>query len=135
MKYLLDTDICFYIIKRRPEAVFRRFRDLAPGDVGISSVTLSELCFGVEKSLDPSRNREALEAFLVPLEVAPFEASAAFRYGGLRAALERAGKPIGSMDMLIASHALALSVPLVTNNVREFSRVPGLKLENWAEGT
>ena len=133
MKYLLDTDICIYIIKRKPEGVFLRFASLIPGDVGISSVTLAELQFGVEKSLDPARNQEALEAFLIPLEIASFGPGASVHYGRLRTALERAGRAIGSMDMLIAAHALDLSVPLVSNNVREFSRVPGLRVENWAE--
>ncbi len=133
MKYLLHTDICIYIVKRKPVQVLHRFADLAPGDVAISSLTLAELQFGVEKSLDPGRNQNALEAFLVPLEISSFDAGASRHYGRLRFALERVGKPIGSMDMLIAAHALDLGVPLVTNNVREFSRVPGLRLDNWTK--
>lgn len=133
MKYLLDTDICIYIIKRKPECVLLRFAALIPGDVGISSVTLAELQFGVEKSLDPARNQKALEEFLVPLEIVAFGPGASVHYGRLRNSLERAGRPIGGMDMLIAAHALDLSVPLVSNNLREFSRIPGLCVENWAE--
>lgn len=131
MKYLLDTDACSYLMKRRPAKLVKRLTALEPGDVGISSITLSELMYGVEKSLFPERNREALEAFLLPLEVAEYGAEAAAFYGKIRAALSRKGTPIGGNDLLIAAHALALGIPLVTNNVREFRRVPGLKVENW----
>src|SRR5690606_10872717 len=95
----------------------------------ISSITLAELCYGVEKSAFPERNREALEEFLLPLDVAEFGEEAAGFYGKVRAALTKKGTPIGGNDLLIAGHALALGVPLVTNNVREFRRVPGLKVE------
>ena len=131
MKFLLDTDICIYIIKRKPEKVLRRFKSLTPGDVGISSITLAELQYGVEKSREAAKNREALEGFLTPLDVAEYDAVAACHYGNIRAELERKGKIIGGNDLFIASHALALSIPLVTNNVKEFARVPGLKVENW----
>lgn len=132
MKYLLDTDVCIYMMKQRPAKLVKRLTGLAPGDVGISSITLSELHYGVEKSAQPSRNREALEAFLIPLEVADFGPTAAEHYGKVRAVLTKKGTPIGGNDLFIAGHALALGVPLVTNNVREFRRVPGLKVENWA---
>ena len=132
MKYLLDTDICIYLMKSRSEKILTRFMALQPGDIGISSITLAELQYGVEKSQNPSRNREALEAFLIPLELADFDPVAAEHYGRARAALSKKGTPIGGNDLFIAGHALALGVPLVTNNVREFKRVPGLKVENWA---
>ncbi len=132
MKFLLDTDICIYIIKRKPEKVLRHFKSLIPGDVGISSITLAELQYGVEKSQERIRNQAALEEFLIPLDVAEYDTSAAQYYGKLRADLERKGKIIGGNDLLIASHALALSTILVTNNVKEFSRIHGLEVENWA---
>jgi tRNA(fMet)-specific endonuclease VapC len=133
MKFLLDTNICIYLIKRRPPQVVDRFAALSFGDVGVSSITVAELQYGVQKSQYPERNRQALEQFLVPLVIAEFDYSAAAAYGAIRAALERQGTPIGSLDMLIAAQALCLDVTLVTNNVREFSRVPDLKLVNWAE--
>lgn len=129
--YLMDTDICIYIRNRRPPEVYRRFRGLVPGDIGISSITLAELQFGVEKSSDPARNQDALDLMLRPLDVHAFDRNASVRYGRLRAYLERNGHPIGGMDLLIAAHALQLGAVLVTNNAREFSRVPGLKTENW----
>jgi tRNA(fMet)-specific endonuclease VapC len=132
VKYLLDTDICIYFIKHRSEKIRKRFMSLEPGDVGISSITLSELHYGVEKSEHKKGNREALEAFLLLLEVAPYDDAAAAHYGDVRASLERKGKPIGGNDLFIAAHARALGIPLVTNNVREFGRVQGLKVENWA---
>ncbi len=100
-------------------------------DVAISSVTLSELEYGVAKSGRPEQNRDALNDFLVPLEIIPFDAHAAFHYGEIRTFLEKEGMVIGPMDMLIASHARSLAVTLVTNNTEEFERVPGLRVENW----
>jgi tRNA(fMet)-specific endonuclease VapC len=131
VKYLLDTDTCIYIIKRRPESVARRFRKMTPGDAGISAITLCELNYGLEKSRESERNRSALEEFVGGLEVFAFEPRATGQYGKVRAGLERSGKPIGALDTLIAAHALDLGACLVTNNTREFSRVPGLKTENW----
>lgn len=128
--YLLDTNICIYIINRRPPGVFDRFAGLQIGQVAISSITGVELSYGVEKS-GSSRNRQALDKFLAPLDVLPFDDAAMRRYGGLRSGLERQGTPIGAMDQLIAAHALALNAVLVTNNLREFECVPGLRLENW----
>ena len=130
LRFLLDTNICIYIIKRQPEAVFDRFAGLQAGAVGISSITGSELHYGVAKS-GSTRNLLALEKFLAPLEVPAFDDAAMREYGKLRAHLEKQGTPIGSLDMLIAAHALALDVVLVTNNLREFERVPGLRLDNW----
>ena len=131
MRYLLDTNICIYLIRRRPAQVRERFERCAIGDIGLSTVTLAELQYGVEKSAFPARNQEALEAFTLPLALVPFDADAAVAYGPVRAALERQGTPIGAMDLLIAAHALSLRVILVTNNTREFARVEGLQVENW----
>lgn len=130
MRYLLDTDICIYLINRRPPKVLDRFRRHEVGDIGVSSVTVAELACGVVKSVS-ERNRAALEGFLLPLEIADFDQKAAWKFGEIRSALERAGKPIGPCDMQIAAHALALGCTVVTNNLREFQRVPGLKVENW----
>ena len=128
---MLDTNICIYIINVRPPSVLERFRRERLGSISISSVTAAELAFGVAKS-GSARNREALEMFLAPLEVLPFDASAIWHYGDLRAALERRGEPIGALDTMIAAHAMASNTILVTNNTREFARVAGLRLENWA---
>lgn len=130
--FLLDTNTCIYIINRRPAGVFERFAGLGYGQVGISSITGAELCFGVSKS-GSARNQRALDKFLAPLELRPFDDDAMRQYGNLRAELEARGTPIGAMDLLIAAHALALGSVLVTNNLREFQRVPGLELENWAK--
>lgn len=130
MKFLLDTNICIYIINARPPHVLERFRREAIGDIGISSITAAELAYGVAKS-GSARNRAALEKFLVPLEIAAFDADAIWHYGEIRAELERRGQPIGSLDTLIAAHALALDATLVTNNGAEFSRVKVLRVENW----
>lgn len=131
MKVMLDTNICIYLIKQQPPTVIERFQSHPIGDIGISSVTAAELSYGVSKSRHVSKNRLALEQFLAPLEVAAFDQAAAWSYGRLRAQLEGKGTPIGSMDMLIAAHALSLGVRLVSNNLTEFRRVPGLRLENW----
>jgi tRNA(fMet)-specific endonuclease VapC len=130
--HLLDTNICIYVIKRSPPHVLERFRKADVSSIGISSITYSELMYGVAKSLRPGQNRIALTQFLAPLEIMPYDDAAAERYGDLRAFLERQGTPIGSLDMLIAAHALALNCVLVTNNVKEFARVPHLRMENWA---
>lgn len=131
MKFMLDTNICIYVIKQRPQSVLERFASHPVGDLGISVITLAELEYGASKSSNPVRNREALEQFISPLEVAAFGRSATLTYGKMRALLEKRGKSIGSMDMLIAAHALSLEVKLVTNNVREFKHIPGLRVENW----
>ena len=131
ISYMLDTNICIYVINARPPSVLARFRRERLGNIGISSVTAAELAFGVAKS-GSARNREALEMFLSPLEVLSFDVSAIWHYGELRAGLERCGQPIGALDTMIAAHALASNTILVTNNTREFARVPGLRLENWA---
>lgn len=131
MKVMLDTNTCIAIIRRRPPQVLKRFSAYKIGDVGISWATLAELEFGVAKSLHVAQNQAALEEFLLPLEVASFDREAAVVYGRIRADLEKKGTPIGSMDTMIAAHALALEVMLVTNNTREFSRIPALRLADW----
>ena len=131
MKVMLDTNICIYLIKRRPASVLQRFRFFSVGDIGISSITLAEMEYGVARSGQPKKNREALEEFISALEVAAFDRGSTEAYGKIRAALEKKGRPIGAMDLLIAAHALSLGVRLVTNNEREFKRVPGLRVENW----
>lgn len=131
MKLMLDTDICIYVIKQQPPSVLERFISHPVGDIGISSITVAELEYGVSKSRQATKNRVALAQFLSPLEVASFDRDASAAYGQLRATLERKGTPIGSMDLLIAAHALSLGVRIVTNNAREFRRVPGLRVESW----
>lgn len=131
MKLMLDTNICIYIIKRQPAAVLEHFLEYQVGDIGISAITLSELRYGVAKSTHREKNTRALDEFVVPLEIVPFDEAAAQAYGDIRAHLERSGTPIGAMDMLIAAHALSLGIPLVTNNSREFLRVPGLTVLDW----
>lgn len=124
--------MCIYLIKKRPPEVLRRFEAHAVGDIGISSITTAELHFGVQKSQRPTQNRQALEQFLLPLTVVEFGNDAAAAYGHVRASLEKEGTPIGSLDTLIAAHALGLGLTLVTNNEREFARIPDLEIENWA---
>ena len=131
MKVLLDTNICIYIIKRKPLEVLQKFEAYEVGDIGISSITVAELKFGVQKSQSVEKNQQALIQFLLPLTIAKFDPAAANVYGEIRAKLEKQGTPIGSLDTLIAAHALSLDLTLITNNVREFDRVPNLKLENW----
>lgn len=116
MKYLLDTNICIYIIKQKPIEVFKKFRNLQIGDVGISSITLAELEFGVQKSGNPKKNKQALQEFLIPLEIYKFDYKSAILYGKVRAYLEKQGTSIGALDTLIAAHALSLDIPIITNN-------------------
>ena len=131
MKFLLDTNICIYIIKKKPPQVLRKFKTFKINDLGISCITLAELEFGVHFSTYPEKNQEALNEFLSPLEIIPFDDRAAISYGEIRAYLQRKGLKIGAMDMLIAAQAKSLSIPLVTNNLKEFKRIPGLFAENW----
>ena len=127
---LLDTNICIYIINAKPADVLERFRQYRMGEVGLCSVVAAELVFGVAKS-GSLRNRQALEMFLAPLTILPFDQQASWVYGDLRADLQKRGTLIGSLDTLIAAHALSQQATLVTNNTREFAMVPGLRLENW----
>ena len=130
MRYMLDTNICIYIIKHKPESVYRRLMKIRPEDVCISSITYSELSYGVEKSEQKDRNRLALTLMLSNIEILEFDTAAAEEYGNIRARLEKTGTLIGSLDMLIAAHAKASGCTLVTNNLKEFPRVEGLKAEN-----
>ncbi len=131
MKLMLDTNICIYIIKQQPESVLKRFLDYQVGDICISTITLSELLFGVAKSKYKAKNSKALEEFLIPLEILPFDEEAAQVYGEIRASLEEAGTPLGAMDMLIAAHTVSQGLALVTNNFREFNRISNLTIVDW----
>ncbi|MBW1788526.1 MAG: type II toxin-antitoxin system VapC family toxin [Deltaproteobacteria bacterium] len=133
MKYMLDTNICIYIIKRRPKAVIERFLRTEIFQIVVSSITLSELFYGVSKSSRPEQNQMALIQFMAPLAILPYGDDAAQYYGDLRVFLEKQGTPIGSLDMLIAAHALSTACTLITNNEKEFIRIPNLKIENWVK--
>jgi tRNA(fMet)-specific endonuclease VapC len=130
VRRLLDTNICVFALKRRPE-VLDRLQALSPDDVAISSVTLAELWFGARKSTRSQSTRAAVDAFVRPLEVVPFDADAAEAYAEIRLALERAGQPIGERDLLIASTARSRDFAVVTHNTGEFTRVPRLEVEDW----
>jgi tRNA(fMet)-specific endonuclease VapC len=132
VRYLLDTNICIYIAKERPAPVLARLEQTRPGDLGMSIVTYLELMYGAWKSQHREQSMLGLERLKKLIPVAPLEESAAKEYGRIRTDLERKGTPIGPHDLLIAAHALCLHLTLVTNNVREFSRIGGLKVENWA---
>jgi tRNA(fMet)-specific endonuclease VapC len=129
---MLDTNIFIYLCKGTYPAIADRIRTFGPGDIVISSITPAELEFGIAKSSKPEKNRKHFQEFLLPFEVLSFDSGAAVEYGTIRHTLEKAGLPIGPMDMLIAAHALAADVCLVTNNEREFTRVSGLRIENWS---
>ena len=129
--YLLDTNVCIYIINRKSENVLKKIYGLRPGDIKISAITVAELEYGASKSANREKNRTAACNFLSPFEVVPFETRDAEIYGIIRAELERLGKPIGPYDMQIAAQALARDYILVTNNTGEFKRIKKLKLENW----
>lgn len=133
MTYMLDTNICIYVMKNKPERALKRFEKEINRGICISSITLAELEYGMKHSSNPAKNERALLKFLLPLCILPFESSAASAYGEIRAYLQKQGAPIGPLDMLIAGHARSKGLILVTNNVREFARVPELKWENWAE--
>jgi tRNA(fMet)-specific endonuclease VapC len=130
---MLDTNTCIAIIKRQPEMAIKKLRGRSIGQVGLSSISLGELTYGAEISGRPEQNLLALHEFLLPLEIASYDETCTFRYGELRAQLKRNGRPMGSLDTLIAAHALTLDVILVTNNIGEFSHALGLRLEDWLE--
>jgi len=132
MKYMLDTNICIYIIKEKPKKVINKFHTLDVGDICISSITLAELEYGVEKSQYTERNRLALAGFLSSIEILSFSDKTAKSYGRIRANLERQGNIIGAYDLMIGAHALSENLILVTNNTKEFQRINNLSLENWA---
>lgn len=131
LQALLDTNICIYIARNRPPAIAERFAAAAPGSLGISIVTWGELCFGASKSNDPIRARSSLERFVNAVPVQPMSMDVGWHYGDIRAWLERAGTPTGNNDLWIAAHARALGTKLITNNTKEFARVPGLDLGCW----
>ncbi len=132
IKYMLDTNICIYIIKQKPKNIIERFRQAQVSEIGVSSTTLSELEYGVMKSAKSEQNKLALVQFIAPIEISAYDDVAAQHYGKIRAHLERQGTPIGSLDMLIAAHALSQNSVLITNNESEFKRVSNLRIENWA---
>lgn len=132
MKYLLDTDICIYIIKQKPIKVFEKLKTIPPYHVGISAITLAEMEFGVANSLHKEKNQTALNLFTSTIDVIPFDDNAAISYGSIRLHLQKLGTPIGPLDLLIAAHAKSINAILVTNNHKEYSRVTGLVIENWA---
>jgi tRNA(fMet)-specific endonuclease VapC len=131
--FMLDTDICIYIIKRKPANMSARLSKLKAGQLSISAITFAELMNGAKKSQHVEANLEQLTALAELIEIRPFDKRAAECYGDIRSNLEKRGKLIGSYDLLIAAHALSLGWTLVTNNEREFRRVPGLKIENWTK--
>lgn len=128
---MLDTNICIYIIKNKPQSVREKFSTFEVGELCISSITVSELMYGAHKSQHTQRNLQAIEAFLLPFEIVEYDYNASKYYGMIRADLEAKGQVIGSLDMLIAGHAMALGTTLITNNMKEFKRVEGLALDNW----
>ena len=132
MRYMLDTNICIYLIKQQPREVINRFQEIVPGEIAISSVTVTEMMYGVAKSQHKEKNKSAFESFLAPLEIVDFDFKAAQHFGTVRAYLEKRGTPIGAYDLMIAAHARSLDLVLVTNNEREFQRIPDLIIENWA---
>jgi tRNA(fMet)-specific endonuclease VapC len=131
--FMLDTDICIYIIKRKPPSVLERLKSLQPGQLAMSAITFAELMNGAKKSQHVEENLQRLYALGELLDIRPFDKQAAVSYGDVRSSLEKRGETIGGNDLLIAAHALSLGWTLVTNNEREFSRVEGLKMVNWAE--
>jgi len=133
MKYILDTNICIYIIKKKPEDVIKHFLKMKPDSIAISNITVSELYYGVAKSSRPNENTVALEQFLFPLIEIDFNKIDAIAYGTIRAQLEKEGKLIGAMDLLIASQAISRNLILVTNNEKEFNRIKNLQIENWTK--
>ena len=133
MRYMLDTNICIYAIKHKPERVLTRLQEHDPEEICISSITYAELVHGVEKSKAVEKNRIALALLLANIEIMKFDSLAAESYGKIRAELEKSGTPIGPLDTMIAGHAQSLGFTVVTNNTKEFKRVSGLKIENWAE--
>ncbi len=133
MKYLIDTNICIYIMNKRPAKVIKKFRQFEMGEIGTSTITVSELQYGVTKSEHREVNQQRLQEFLAPLEILNYDGMAAKAYGDIRFQLEKSGQPIGPLDLLIAAHALSRNLILVTNNETEFRRIENLKVENWTK--
>lgn len=132
IKYMLDTNIGIYIMNRRPIEVINQFKQFDIGEIGVSTITVSELRYGAAKSKNREVNQQRVDAFLLPFEIMPYDEIAADSYGHIRWQLEKRGEMIGPLDLLIAAHAVSRDLVLITNNEREFKRVENLKLENWA---
>ena len=130
-RFMLDTDMCSYIIRQHPESVRQRFQTLAMDQLCVSVVTYAELMYGVERSSSRRVNRPIVEDFVRHLDVLDWDTGAADHYGVIRAKLDAAGTPIGAMDMMIAAHAKSIKAVLVTNNQKHFTKVKGLKTDNW----
>ncbi len=133
MKYLIDTNICIYIMNKRPVAVIKKFKQFELGEIGISTITVSELQYGIVKSKYRKKNEFRLEEFLTPLEILTYDQTTARVYGDIRFQLEKLGQPIGSLDLLIAAQAISQDLVLITNNDKEFKRIKKLKVENWTK--
>jgi len=132
IKYLIDTNICIYIMNKRPIGIIHKFKQFDVGEIGVSTITVSELQYGVAKSKNRRLNELRVEEFLSPLEILPYDETATMIYGDIRLQLEKSGEPIGPLDLLIAAQALSRDLVLITNNEKEFNRVHNLKVENWA---
>ena len=128
---MLDTNICIYIMKNKPITVMKKFLQYSAGDLSLSSITVSELYYGVYKSDFVEKNFKALNKFLLPFNIIEYDLNASIEYGKIRATLEKQGNTIGPLDTQIAAHARSLDVTLVTNNIKEFQRVDDLVLDNW----
>lgn len=133
MIYLIDTNICIYLMNQKPSKVIQKFKNTKVGEIGISTITVSELNYGVAKSNLKKQNAQRLEEFLTPFEILPYDEAASKHYGMIRSELESQGKVIGPLDMLIAAHALSEDLVLITNNEKEFLRIKSLKVENWTK--
>jgi len=131
IKYLIDTNICIYIMNKRPIGIIHKFKQFDVGEIGVSTITVSELQYGVAKSKNYRLNEQRIEEFLSPLEILPYDEIAAGIYGDIRLQLEKSGEPIGPLDLLFAAQALSRDLVLITNNEKEFKRVNNLKVENW----
>ncbi|MGM0454329.1 MAG: type II toxin-antitoxin system tRNA(fMet)-specific endonuclease VapC [Thermodesulfobacteriota bacterium] len=133
MNYLIDTNICIYIMNQRPREILDKCRQFQPGDIAVSAITVSELQYGAAKSSSPSKNQARLDEFLLPFEILPYDAEVAKAYGTIRSRLEKQGKSTGPLDFLIAAHALSRDLILVTNNEKEFAGIQNLRIENWLQ--
>ena len=131
MNFLIDTNICIHIMNKRPHGVIHKFKNTDVGQIGISTITVSELNYGASKSKLQKQNFKRLEEFLTPFEIIPYDQDASQYYGEIRYQLENQGNIIGPLDLLIAAHALSRNLTLVTNNEKEFKRIKSLKVENW----
>ncbi len=131
MRYLIDTNICIYIMNNHPPEVLEKFKQLDVGTVGISSISVSELHYGACKSKKIEQNIKRLEEFLYPFDILTYDENASREYGKVRSQLEKKGQIIGPLDMLIAAHAISRELAIITNNTKEFRRIRSLKVENW----